>query len=257
MDQTYGELRAPTRLMMTPGPSSVDPRIYKALATPLVGHMDPWFVGTVITETQDMLRRLFQTQNRVTFPLSASGSGGMEASVINPLEVGDEAIIAVNGTFSERMALIAERTGAKIHRVGAPLGRPVDPDDIRRFAKGRKMKLVGLCHGETSTGVLSSLEGFRQVADELGALLVVDSVATLAGSPVDVDRQQIDICFSSSQKAISATPGTCPFTVGPRTEEVLRNRKTPVQSSYFDLTTVMNFWGQERIYHHTPPISIV
>ena len=257
MDQIVGELRAPTRLMMTPGPASIDPRVYRALSTQLVGHMDPWFVGTVITETQELLRQLFQTENRVTFPLSASGSGGIEASVINPLEPGDEMIMAVNGAFSERMALIAERTGATIHRVEAPLGRPVDPEDVRRFGKGRKIKLIGVCHGETSTGVITPLDGFRDVADELGALLVVDAVATLAGVPLAVDKQRIDLCFSSTQKAISAPPGMSPFTVGPRTEEVLRNRKTPVQSWYFDLTTVMNFWGKERIYHHTPPVSIV
>jgi alanine-glyoxylate transaminase/serine-glyoxylate transaminase/serine-pyruvate transaminase len=243
--------------MMTPGPASIDPRVYRALSAPLVGHMDPWFVGTVITETQELLRSLFQTENRVTFPLSASGSGGIEASVVNPLEPGDEAVIAVNGAFSERMALIAERTGAKIHRVEAPLGRPVDPEDVRRAAKGRKVKIVGVCHGETSTGVITPLDGFRQVADEFGALLVVDAVATLGGIPLAVDKERIDLCFSSTQKAISAPPGMSPFTVGPRTEEVLRNRKTPVQSWYFDLTTVMNFWGKERIYHHTPPVSIV
>ena len=252
-----GELRAPTRLMMTPGPASIAPRVYRALSTPLVGHMDPWFVGTVITETQELLRALFQTENRVTFPLSASGSGGIEASVVNPLEPGDDALMAVNGAFSERMALIAERTGAKVHRVASPLGRPVDPEDVRRAAKGRKVKIVGLCHGETSTGVITPLDGLRQVADEIGALLVVDAVATLGGVPLAVDKQRIDLCFSSTQKAISAPPGMSPFTVGPRTEEVLRNRKTPVQSWYFDLTTVMNFWGKERIYHHTPPVSIV
>jgi alanine-glyoxylate transaminase/serine-glyoxylate transaminase/serine-pyruvate transaminase len=257
MDEIVGELRAPVRLMMTPGPCSIDPRVYRALSSPLVGHMDPWFVGTVITETQDLLRRLFQTENRVTFPLSASGSGGIEASVINPLEAGDEMIMAVNGAFSERMALIAERTGAKVHRVEAPLGRPADAEGVRRAAKGRKIKLIGVCHGETSTGVVSSLDDFRQVADEAGALLVVDAVATLGGVPLAVDKQRIDLCFSSTQKAISAPPGMCPFTVGPRTEEVLRSRKTPVQSWYFDLTTVMNFWGKERIYHHTPPVSIV
>jgi alanine-glyoxylate transaminase/serine-glyoxylate transaminase/serine-pyruvate transaminase len=219
--------------------------------------MDPWFVGTVITETQDLLRWLFQTENRITFPLSASGSGGIEASVINPLEPGDEMIMAVNGTFSERMALIAERTGAKVHRVEVPLGQPADADEVRRVAKGRKIKLIGVCHGETSTGVLTPLEDFRRVADEAGALLVVDAVATLGGVPLAVDKQGIDLCFSTTQKAISAPPGMCPFTVGLRTEEVLRKRKTPVQSWYFDLTTVMNFWGKERIYHHTPPVSIV
>src|SRR3954469_25028576 len=257
MSQSFGELLPPARLMMTPGPCSIDPRVYRALASPLVGHMDPWFTGILIGEVQVLLRRAFQTENRVTFPLSASGSGGIECAVVNPLEPGDEAVVAVNGTFSERMAAIAERTGCKIHRVEAPLGQSVDPEDVRRVCKGRKIKFLGVCHGETSTGVLTPLDGFRKVADELGCLFVVDAVATLCGVPLGIDKQGIDLCFSSTQKAISAPPGMSPITVSPRTEEVLRNRKTPVQSWYFDLTTVMNFWGQERTYHHTPPISIV
>jgi len=243
--------------MMTPGPCSIDPRVYRAMATPLVGHMDPWFTE-MIGEVQVLLRQAFQTQNRVTFPVSASGSGGIEAAVVNPLEPGDEAIVCVNGNFSERMAVIASRiAGATIHRVECPPGRVVDPDDVRKAAKGKKIKLIGVCHGETSTGVLSPIDDFRKVADEVGALLVVDAVATLCGTPLDVDRQRIDLCFSGTQKAISAPPGMAPITVGPRMEEILRARKTPVQSWYFDLTTTMNFWGKDRTYHHTPPISIV
>ena len=257
MTEQIGELLAPYRLMMTPGPCSIDPRVYRAMSTPLVGHMDPWFTE-MIGEVQTLLRRAFQTENRVTFPISASGSGGIEAAVVNPLEPGDEAIICVNGNFSERMAVIASRVaGTTIHRVEAPWGRTVDPNDVRKAAKGRKIKFIGVCHGETSTGVLSPIDDFRKVADEVGALLVVDAVATLCGTPLNVDKQRIDLCFSGTQKAISAPPGMSPITVGPRMEEVLRARKTPVQSWYFDLTTTMNFWGKDRTYHHTPPISIV
>jgi alanine-glyoxylate transaminase / serine-glyoxylate transaminase / serine-pyruvate transaminase len=254
--EEIGELLAPTRLMMTPGPSSVHPRVYRALATPLVGHMDPFFIA-MMGEVQELLRRVFQTENRITFPVSASGSGGIEAAMVNTLEPGDEAIVCVNGTFSERMAIIASRAGAKVHRVEAPLGRTVDPDEVRRAGKGRKIKMVGVCHGETSTGVVTSPDDFRKVADELGAFLVVDAVASLAGVPLDVDGQRIDLCFSGTQKAISAPPGMAPITVGSRLEEMLRQRKTPVQSWYFDLTTTMSFWGKDRTYHHTPPISIV
>jgi len=257
MTEQIGELLAPYRLMMTPGPCSIDPRVYRAMSTPLVGHMDPWFTE-MIGEVQVLLRRAFQTENRVTFPISASGSGGIEAAVVNPLEPGDEAIVCVNGNFSERMAVIASRVPATtIHRVEAPWGRTVDPNDVRKAAKGRKIKFIGVCHGETSTGVVSPIDDFRKVADEAGALLVVDAVATLCGTPLNVDRQRIDLCFSGTQKAISAPPGMSPITVGPRMEEVLRARKTPVQSWYFDLTTTMNFWGKDRTYHHTPPISIV
>jgi alanine-glyoxylate transaminase/serine-glyoxylate transaminase/serine-pyruvate transaminase len=256
MNSKIGELLPPTRLMLTPGPSNLHPRVYRAMATPLVGHLDPWFME-MMGDVQVMLRDVFQTQNRTTFPISASGSGGIEAAMLNPLEEGDEAIICVNGSFSERMAIIAERTPAKIIRVEAPYGRAVDLDDVRRAGKGNKIKLVGLAHGESSTSVASRLPDFRKVADELGALLVVDAVSTLAGMPVDVDGTNIDICFSGTQKALSAPPGMSPITLNARAEEVLRSRKTKVQSWYFDLTTTMNYWGKERTYHHTAPISLV
>ena len=256
MTQQIGELNPPVRLMLTPGPSSVDPRVYRALATPLVGHMDPWFKGCM-DETQILLRQIFQTENRITMPLSASGSGGIEASVVNVLEEGDEAIVAVNGVFSERMYEIALRASSRVTKVEAPYGRPVDPGDIRRTGKGKKIKMIGLAQGETSTGVLTTIDGFRKVADELGALLVVDTVASLAAVPLDVDRERVDVCFSGSQKAVSAPPGMSPITVSPAAEEAFRKRKTKVQSWYFDLTTAMNYWGKDRLYHHTPPVSLI
>jgi alanine-glyoxylate transaminase / serine-glyoxylate transaminase / serine-pyruvate transaminase len=256
MNSSIGELLPPNRLMLTPGPSQIDPRVYRAMSTPIVGHLDPWFLE-MMGDVQVQLRQVFQTQNRLTFPISASGSGGIEAAVLNPLEAGDEAIICVNGVFSERMAIIAERTPAKIIRVEAPYGKPCDPDDVRRAGKGKKIKIVGVTHGESSTSVVTDLDNMRKVADELGALLVVDTVSTLAGVPINVDRTKIDICFSGSQKALSAPPGMAPITVSPRGEDVLRARKTPVQSWYFDLTTTMNYWGKERTYHHTAPISLV
>jgi len=256
MTEMIGELNPPTRLMLTPGPSCVDPRVYRALATPLVGHLDPWFLE-MMGDVQVLLRRVFQTQNRITYPISASGSGGIEAAVCNVLEEGDECIVCSNGMFSERMAVIAERSPAKVTRVTAPLGRPVDPEEVRRAGKGRKIKFVGLTHGETSTGVVAHVGAYRQVADELGALLVVDTVATLAGIPLNVDRDRVDICFSGTQKALSAPPGMAPITVNTRVEDVIRARKKKVQSWYFDLTPAMDYWGKERTYHHTPPISLI
>ncbi len=255
-DEPIGELHPPVRLMLTPGPSCIDPRVYRAMATPMVGHLDPWFMD-MIGDVQILLRRVFQTDNRVTFPLSASGSGGIESAVLNPLEAGDDCIVCVNGVFSERMAVIAERTPANVIRVEGAYGRTVDPEDVRRAAKGKKLKLIGLTHGETSTGVLQRLADYRKVADEFGALLVVDAVATLAGVPLAIDRERIDICFSGSQKAISAPPGLSPMTVNDKAEEIIRGRKTKVQSWYFDLESAMNYWGKERLYHHTPPIPLI
>src|SRR6201984_2470915 len=179
MNEIIGELLPPTRLRMTPGPSNMDPRVYRAISTPLVGHMDPWFTA-MMSDVQVLLRRVFQTENRITFPISASGSGGIEAAVLNPLEQGDECIVCVNGWFSERMAVIAERSPAKVIRVEAPYGRTVDLDDVRRAGKGKKIKFVGLAHGETSTGVVHGLDDFRKGADGLGAMVVGDAVANLS-----------------------------------------------------------------------------
>lgn len=257
MKEHIPELIPPSRLMMTPGPSSVDPRVYRAMTAPIVGHLDPWFNDVLIPDLQGLLRKAFRTENRITFPISASGSGGIEATVFNVLEPGDEAIVCVNGTFSERMAIISERTGAKVIRVEVPLGRPVDAEDVRRAVKGHKIKMVGLTHGETSTGVVHNLDHFRKVADECGALLCVDAVATLCGVKLEADRQRLDICFSGSQKAISAPPGMAPITVSARAEEAIRARKVPVQSWYFDLNNTMTMWGKERSYHHTPPVSLI
>ncbi len=254
--ELIGELLPPERLMLTPGPSCVDPRVYRAMAAPIVGHMDPWFTQ-MMDDVQELLRRVFQTQNRITFPISASGSGGIEAAVMNALDAGDECIVCINGAFSERMAIIAERIPAKVIRVEAPYGRTVDPQDVLRAGKGKKIKFVGLAHGETSSGVVQRIEDYRKVADELGALLVVDTVATLAGVPLNVAKQGIDICFSGSQKAISAPPGMAPITVNTRVEETMHARKEPVRSWYFDLTSAMNYWGKERLYHHTPPITLI
>jgi alanine-glyoxylate transaminase/serine-glyoxylate transaminase/serine-pyruvate transaminase len=251
-----GELLPPERILLTPGPSSVDSRVYRAMAAPIVGHMDPWFTE-MMNDVQTLLREVFQTHNRVTFPLSASGSGGIEASVVNVLEAGDECIVCVNGAFSERMANMAERLPNKVIRVEVPYGRTVDPQDVLRAGKGRKIKFVGMTHGETSTAVVQRIEDYRKVADELGALLVVDAVATLGGIPLDIDRQGVDICFSGSQKALSAPPGMSPISVNERAEKVMHARSEPVRSWYFDLTHTMSYWGQERLYHHTPPISLI
>ena len=256
MSEEIGELTPPARIMLTPGPSCVDPRVYRAMAAPIVGHVDPWFTE-MMGDVQTLLRRVFQTQNRITFPISASGSGGIEAAVVNPLEDGDECIVCVNGAFSDRMAIMAERISAKVIRVEAPYGRTVDPDDVRRAGKGRKIKMIGLTHGETSSAVVQRIDDYRKVADELGALLAVDAVATLAGIPLDVDKQRIDICFSGTQKAISAPPGMAPITVNTRVEDVMHARKEPVRSWYFDLNPIMSYWGHERTYHHTAPISLI
>jgi alanine-glyoxylate transaminase/serine-glyoxylate transaminase/serine-pyruvate transaminase len=234
----------------------MDPRVYRAMTAPMLGHLDPDFLH-IMEETQVLLRRLFVTENHLTFPVSATGSAGIETAMCNALEPGDTAVIALAGFFSARMADMAARTGAEVIEVASEPGLPVEPRQVLEAARGKKVKLLGLAHGETSTGVAHDLDAYRQAADELGALLVVDAVATCGGMPLRVDAQRLDICFTASQKCLSAPPGLAPFTAGARAEEVFRGRKSRVTSWFFDLSYIMKYWGGERTYHHTAPISMV
>jgi len=226
------------------------------MAAPVLGHLDPDFLG-IMDETTELLRLVFETGNRLTIPMSCTGSGGMETALINFLEPGDTAVVCVNGVFGERMEDIAGRCGSRVKRVEAPWGEAIDPDDVRRAVEGERVKLVAIVHAETSTGVLQPLTEIAQVAHAAEALLVVDAVTSLGGVPVRVDGEGIDVCYSGTQKCLSCPPGLAPITVSPRAEEVLAARKTSVSSWYFDLTMIRRYWGSERFYHHTAPVSMI
>jgi len=244
----------PERMLMGPGPSGVHPRVRQAMALPVIGHLDPQFLA-VMDDTTGHLRLVFETKNRLTMPMSGTGSAGMETALVNFLEPGDTAVVCVKGLFGERMADIAGRLGAEVVRVEAPWGRAVDPADVERAVKDREVKLVAVVHAETSTGVLQPLEDIVDIAHRAGALVVVDAVTSLGGVPVKVDERGIDVCYSGTQKCLSCPPGLAPVTVGPRGEEVLDKRKTKVSSWYLDLTMIRRYWGRERFYHHTAPVS--
>jgi alanine-glyoxylate transaminase/serine-glyoxylate transaminase/serine-pyruvate transaminase len=223
---------------------------------PLVGHLDPAFLR-IMDETKRLLQFVFQTRNELTIPLSGTGSAGMEACLVNLLEPGDEAVVCVNGVFGTRMAEIVERYGATLVRVEAPWGRVIDPADVAAALKRcRRPKLVGIVHAETSTGAWQPLEEIGPLVHAAGALLVVDTVTSLGGCPVRVDDWGIDACYSGTQKCLSCPPGLAPITFGPRALEVLSTRKSKVQSWYLDLTMIQKYWGAERVYHHTAPISM-
>ncbi|REJ38248.1 MAG: alanine--glyoxylate aminotransferase, partial [Bacillota bacterium] len=247
----------PQRLLLGPGPSEVHPRVLRALATPVLGHLDPAFLA-LMDQVQADLREVFGTTNLVTLPLSGTGTAGMEAAIVNLVEPGDRVVVGIAGAFGERMAEIAGRCGAEVVRVETPWGRPVDPDDLRRAAAGGA-DVIALVHAETSTGVLQPLEPVAEVAREAGALLLVDCVTSLGGIPVDVDRIGIDIAYSASQKCLGAPPGLAPITVSPRALERIERRTRPVPSWYLDLRLLTGYWreGGSRRYHHTAPISSV
>ncbi|HEY6560270.1 MAG TPA: alanine--glyoxylate aminotransferase family protein [Polyangiaceae bacterium] len=256
MPAPYPPLESVSRILLGPGPSPVPASVLSALGRPTVGHLDPFFLG-VMDELRDMLRAVFQTQNTLTLAISGTGSAGMEATLANLLEPGDRALIGVNGVFGGRMLEIARRLGAEVTQVQAEWGRPLEVEPCRSAAQGRPFKVVCVVHAETSTGVLQPLEPFKELADELGALLVVDAVTSLGGMPVEVDRLGLDAVYSGTQKCLSCPPGLSPVTFSERASRAISARRTPVVSWYLDLSLVQRYWGSERVYHHTAPINML
>jgi alanine-glyoxylate transaminase/serine-glyoxylate transaminase/serine-pyruvate transaminase len=246
----------PPRLLLGPGPSDVAPSVLRAMAQPLVGHLDPVFVK-LMEEIKTMLREVFQTKNEMTFPVSGTGSAGMEFCCANLIEPGDEVIIGVNGVFGTRMGDVAERCGARVTKVESAWGTIITPQQIAdALKKVSQPKFVALVHAETSTGALTPVEEISQLAHDAGALFLLDTVTSLAGCPVRIDAWNVDAVYSGTQKCLSAPPGLSPVSLSPRAMEVAAKRKTKVQSWYLDVNLLSSYWGQERVYHHTAPITM-
>ena len=252
---SIGDLNTPERILLGPGPSMVPPQVLRAMAHPLLGHLDPQFIG-LMKEVQELLRYVFQTNNEFTLPVSGTGSASMEATIANFLEPGDSILIVVNGYFGERLCDMANRYGAVVHRLDKPWGQVTNPEEIEQALRKQRAKVVALVHAETSTGALTPLEGIADVVHRHGALLLVDCVTSLGGIPVNIDQQGIDIAYSATQKCLSCPPGLGPLTVGEKARQVLHERKTKVPNWYLDLTMIEHYWGDERTYHHTAPISM-
>ncbi len=249
---------APRRLLLGPGPSNVHPRVLQALATPLVGHLDPTFLN-VMNDIQALLRRVFSTTNQFTIAVSGTGSAGMEAAVVNVVEPGDAVIVGINGVFGTRLAAIVERCGGKVIRVEVPWGQVIEPDTIAAaLRQSSPVKALALVHAETSTGAWQPLEPISALCRQYNALLIVDAVTSLGGIPVEVDRWGMDICYSATQKCLSCPPGLAPLTLSERALSIVKNRRSPCQSWYFDLSLIAAYWTEHnRAYHHTAPISML
>jgi alanine-glyoxylate transaminase / serine-glyoxylate transaminase / serine-pyruvate transaminase len=254
--QLPGQLNPSLRLLLGPGPSNVHPRVLSATSLPLLGHLDPQFLQ-IMNETQELLRATFQTSNRLTFPISGTGSAGMETCVVNLIEPGDRMVVCVNGIFGQRMADVARRAGAAVTTIERPWGDVFEMDPIRDVLAKVRPKVLGIVHAETSTGVWQPLENLGQLCREFDALLMVDTVTSLGGVPVEADRWGIDAIYSGTQKCLSCPPGLSPVSFSPRAVEVINKRKTSVQSWYLDMAMVQRYWNEERFYHHTAPISMI
>lgn len=247
----------PDRLLLGPGPSPVPERVRRAMSQPVVGHLDPWFLE-LLDEIAQMLRETFRTENELTFAVSGTGSAGMEAAVANVVEPEDEFVVGINGVFGERIAEMGRRLGATVVRVEAPWGTPIDPATVEEALLAHPgAKAVALVHAETSTGVRQPLEEIGDFVRSTDTLFVVDAVTSLGGIEVSVDEWGIDVCYSGTQKCLSVPPGLSPITFSARAVERIAQRASPVASWYLDAGLIRRYWGSERVYHHTPPISML
>ncbi len=253
------QLNPPRRILLGPGPSPVDDRVLRVMSAPLVGHLDPLFVRTM-DEVQELLRYVFETNNRLTIPISGTGSAGMEAAVANLLEPGEEIVICINGYFGERMHEMALRVGAKPIRVDCEWGGPVDLEKTRKALRESNARVLFAVHAETSTGVLQQLAPLREIVDERDGFLMVDAVTSIGAHSIGIDRNRIDACYAGTQKALSCPPGLAPVTFSDRAIEKIKSRRTKVCSWYLDTNLLTAYWGETsgrgRAYHHTAPISM-
>jgi len=257
LSKSYGELLPPQRLLLGAGPSNIDPRVLKALTSPIVAHLDPYFLH-VMDETVELLRYAFRTKNHITMPISGTGTAGMETAICNIVERGEEVVTCVKGFFGERISEIISRCGGKPIRVEDEWGKIIQKEAVEKALSDSDANVVAIVHGETSTGILQPLEEIKKVADEYDALLLVDAVTSMGGCELDIDGMGIDICYSASQKCLNCPPGLAPITASERVMDKIRNRETPVQSWYLDLSLIEKYWLENnRVYHHTAPILLV
>jgi len=245
------------RLLLGPGPSNPYPEAITALGRPMLGHMDPEFIA-LMDDTMARLRSVFRTANELTFPVSGTGSAGMEACFVNLLEPGDTAIVGANGVFGDRMCEVARRCGAEVVRIEEEWGRPLDPQRLLDAqAQHPRARLVAVVHAETSTGVENDVAPLASLRDT-DTLLLVDTVTSLAGIPVEIDAWGVDAAYSGTQKCLGVPPGLAPVTFSPRAVERIRTRAIPPQSWYLDASLIANYVaGGSRVYHHTAPVSMV
>jgi len=252
---SFTGVNPPVRILMGPGPSDTHPRVLEALAMGTVGHLDPYYLA-LMNEMQGMLRQVFCTKNELTLAVSGTGSAGMEAAVVNLIEPGDSMLVCVNGVFGARMADVAERAGAKVTKLEKPWGQIFESTEIAAALKEHRPRVVGIVLAETSTGAWQPVEEIAKLVHEHDALLIVDAVTGLGGVPVETDAWDLDCVYSGTQKCLSCPPGLAPITFGSRAVAKIKSRKCKVQSWYLDMTMIAQYWGQDRVYHHTAPINM-
>ncbi len=253
---TAFRLDPPHRVLLGPGPSDVPARVLAALARPTVGYLDATYTA-LLEALQPQLRALFVTENPETLTVTGAGTAAMEAGLYNVIESGDRVVACVHGYFGDRMRQVAERAGGELHVVEAPWGEPTPEAAVRAKLEAiGGAKVVCVPHGETSTGVRQPIPALAKAARDHGALMVVDTVASLGGVEFRTDAWGADVVYTGSQKCISAPPGISPITFSGRAMDVVRGRKTPCASWYLDLLGNLSVWERPHKYHHTGPTNL-
>jgi alanine-glyoxylate transaminase/serine-glyoxylate transaminase/serine-pyruvate transaminase len=243
------------RLLHGPGPSDVHPNVLRVMTTPLLGHLDPQYLE-IMNQIQIMLRAAFQTTNPLTFPISGTGMAGMETCLVNLLEPGDRIVVCVNGFFGQRLVEVASRAGAAVTVLERPWGEVFDPGQIRDTLKKVRPRALAIVQAETSTGAWQPIEELGALCRDNDALLIVDAVTALGCVPLALDAWGVDAVYSCSQKGLGCPPGLAPVSFSPRAVAAIERRKTKVPSWYLDLSLIRKYYGEERFYHHTAPITM-
>ncbi len=252
---TLSPISVPDRLLLGPGPSNSHPNVLKALALQPVGHLDPFYIQ-LMAEVQDLLRTAWQTKNRLTLPMSGTGSAAMEATIANIVEPEDTVLVGIKGYFGHRLADMASRYKANVKTIEKRWGEAFSLNELEIALKEIKPSVLALVHAETSTGVCQPMDGIGDLCRKYNCLLILDTVTSLGGVPLLIDEWKIDLAYSCSQKGLSCPPGLGPFTMNERAEEKLNNRQGKVPNWYLDVSLLNKYWGSDRVYHHTAPVNM-
>ena len=252
---TLDPIETPSRLLLGPGPSNAHPTVLEALSRTPIGHLDPLYVE-LMGEVQELLRYAWQTDNRLTIPMSGTGSAAMEATLANTIEPGDTVLVAVMGYFGLRLADMAGRYRANVVTIEKPWGEAFTLAELEQAVITHKPAILAMVHAETSTGVCQPMEGIGDLCRSNDCLLLLDTVTSLGGVPLFLDEWKVDLAYSCSQKGLSCPPGLGPFTMGPRAEAKMMGRSGKVPNWYLDVTLLNQYWGSDRVYHHTAPVNM-
>jgi len=253
--RTLAPIATPDRLLLGPGPSNAHPTVLQALARTPIGHLDPLYVE-LMAEVQELLRYVWQTDNRLTLPMSGTGSAAMEATLANTIEPGDKVLVALKGYFGLRLADMASRYRAEVVTIEKPWGEAFSLAELEQGLATHRPTILALVHAETSTGILQPMEGIGDLCRKYDCLLLLDTVTSLGAVPLHLDAWKVDLAYSCSQKGLSCPPGLGPFTMGPRAEVKMMARQGKVPNWYLDVTLLNQYWGSDRVYHHTAPVNM-